>query len=124
MHLLQFSSTVEATAGPRQSSETPGTPIPEGGIESFCVRSFPHNAKLREALQAIMNSKTAKSQDLYQFLKNEASTNKPWVCRFEGDSGQCDQRFQRRDTALGHIRLVHIKMLPVPCSGDCGDPKW
>jgi hypothetical protein len=121
---IQFTSTVDETVAPRQSSETPGTPIPEGGIESFCARSFPHNTELREALQAIMNSKTAESQDLYQFLKNETSTNKPWVCRFEGDGGQCDQRFKRRDAALGHIRQVHIKMLPVACNGDCGDPAW
>jgi uncharacterized Zn-finger protein len=124
MRFSQFSSTVDEAAGPRQSSETPGTPVPEGGIENFCMRSFPHNTELREALQAIMNSKTAESQDLYKFLKNEASTNKSWECRFEGDSGPCGQRFKRRDAALGHIRQVHVKMLPIPCNGDCGDPTW
>jgi hypothetical protein len=125
MGFVPYPPNVDAAAGDGQSGESSGTPVPEGGIETFCTRSFPHDKKLRDALQVIMNSKTAESQDLYQFLQtNEGRAGKTWKCLFEGDGGPCGQVLKRRDAAVGHIFGVHIKMLPVACGGLCGDPIW
>lgn len=105
-----------------ESSEPPDTPVLEGGIDSFCMRSFPHDVRLQEALRTILLSKKpGEAQNLHKFLE---SCEGKWKCRFAGDSGPCEGEFKRRDKAVGHILQVHIKMLPIPCNGDCGVPKW
>lgn len=107
---------------PRSCSESPETPVLEGGIDGFCNLSFPDNEQLREELRRIMHSgKNGDAQDLHQFL--DCCESKKWKCRFNTDAGGCGELFKRRDSAVGHIRQVHIKMLPIPCRGDCGDPK-
>ena len=107
---------------PRQDSEPPETPALEGGIDSFCDRSFPQDEALREALRVIMHSdRTAQAPDLHQFLD---TGDGKWKCKFHVNGGLCGEVHKRRDAAVGHIRQVHIKMLPIPCKGDCGDAKW
>jgi len=118
-------STVNKAATLLQDNKSPVPPLPEGGIEGFCERSFPHERNLRDNLQVIMVSKKVENDDLEQFLEtNDAGGDQRFKCLFRIESGQCGKTFKRKDKAGGHIRQVHIKMFPVPCQGHCGDPRW
>jgi hypothetical protein len=101
--------------------------FPDDAIESLCHLSFPNDLGSQQILREIMvsiNTPVGKAKVTRLLRVNNNESQRTWSCTFGGAVGLCGQSFKRRDQGVAHILGVHIRVYPVKCNGDCGEPNW